>query len=493
MSEHTMFIEESSIWESLEGARKVLGLPPVVTQSAESVTVRSQETSLQASQSERTAQSANPKIQEIIAKSQKSIPLTAADVALLLQAEDSADLAPIFEEARRIKSSVYGNRVVLFAPLYVSDFCKNNCTYCGYRRDNPFPRRSLSVQEIGEEVKLLEQMGHKRLALEVGEDHLNYPFESILEAIDTIYAESDIRRINVNIAPVSVEQFRELKKHEIGTYILFQETYLKTQYKQYHKQSAKGEYNRQLFAHHKAMEGGIDDVGGGVLFGLAPYQFEVMALFLHNQELERRFGVGFHTVSVPRLQKAQGMDLSSFEYLVSDNEFRKIVAVLRIAIPLTGIILSTRESVTMRQELINLGITQISAGSQTGVGAYKESQEDRGEAQFSVSDERTPLEVLKDLVKREYLPSYCTACYRQGRTGKSFMDIVRAGKIHTLCHPNALLTFAEYIQDYGDTELKNLASTFLAREVDKIENSQLKKQVQEGLEKINAGGRDIYV
>ncbi len=432
-------------------------------------------------------------IAHIIQKSQSNEPIDLEEVSALIHAESPADLSPIFQEAERIKSSTYGNRVVLFAPLYVSDFCKNNCSYCGYRRDNNFGRQALTLEEIAQEVKLLETMGHKRLALEVGEDHQNYPFSRILEAIDTIYGCSGIRRINVNIAPLSVQEFRELKNHNIGTYILFQETYLQSQYAKYHKKSLKGDYERQLYAHHRAMEGGIDDVGGGVLFGLAPYAFEVLSLFLHNRELEQTFGVGFHTVSVPRLQQAQGMSLEDFPHLVTDDEFRKIVAVLRIAMPHTGMILSTRESVAMRQELINLGITQVSAGSQTGVGGYKESTRRKVESQFSVSDERSPLEVIKDLVRRGYLPSYCTACYRTGRTGNSFMNIVHAGEIHTLCHPNALLTFAEYIQDYGDHELKEIGLAFIQQECNRIENSHLKEQVAKGLASIAQGERDIYV
>ncbi len=455
-----MFIEEEALWKSLEEVKY---------------------------------SSTKLNIAHIIQKSRNSEPLSVEDVSTLIHGESAEDLSLIFQEAERIKSHIYGNRVVLFAPLYVSDFCKNNCSYCGYRRDNNFGRQALTPEDIGQEVQLLEAMGHKRLALEVGEDHHNYPFPRILEAIDTIYESSGIRRINVNIAPVSVQEFRELKSHNIGTYILFQETYLQSQYEKYHQQSIKGDYKRQLYAHHKAMEGGIDDVGGGVLFGLAPYAFEVLSLFLHNRELEQKFGVGFHTVSVPRLQQAQGMSLEDFPHLVTDDEFRKIVAVLRIAMPYTGMILSTRESVAMRQELINLGITQVSAGSQTGVGGYKESTLHKSEAQFSVSDERSPLEVIKDLVKRGYLPSYCTACYRTGRTGESFMNIVHAGEIHTLCHPNALLTFAEYIQDYGDDELKAIGSEYIERECEAIKNPQLRERVQEGIKKIEKGERDLYV
>ncbi len=433
-------------------------------------------------------------IQLIIKKSREGKTLDHQEVAKLISCDDKESLKLIFDEASRIKRKLYGNRVVLFAPLYVSDFCKNNCTYCGYKYDNQFDRKKLSFSEIKAEVSELEKLGHKRLALEVGEDEVNFSFEEILSSIDAIYEGSDIRRINVNIAPVSVEKFARLKEKNIGTYILFQETYDQSAFQKYHPRSLKGNYERQLYAHHNAMKGGVDDVGGGVLFGLADYKKEVISLVLHNEELEKEFGVGFHTVSVPRLKKAPGMELDMFNNLVTDDEFRKIVAVLRITIPFTGIILSTRETIEMRQELIDMGITQISAGSQTGVGGYKESaNKEKNSLQFETNDERSPLEVIKDLIKRGYLPSYCTACYRSGRTGLEFMDIVKANKIHLLCHPNSLITFAEYIEDYGDEELKSLGYTRIDSELAKIENDKYRATVAEKISKIRQGERDLYV
>lgn len=433
------------------------------------------------------------KVLEIIDKSKNKEKLSHNDVAILLNTTDEKSMNLIYDEAARIKESLYGNRVVLFAPLYVSDFCTNNCTYCGYRRDNKFDRKKLSVDEIKEEVRLLNKIGHKRLALEVGEDELNFPIEDVLSCIDAIYEGSDIRRVNVNIAATSVENYRRLKEKEIGTYILFQETYHKKSFEKYHPKSLKGNYERQLMAFHNAMQGGIDDVGGGVLFGLYDYRYEVLGLVLHNEQLEKDFGVGFHTISVPRIKKAQGVDVSDYKFLVSDEEFKKLVSILRIAVPYTGIILSTRETVSKRQELIDLGVTQISAGSQTGVGGYKENESSNSTSQFEVSDERSPLEVIKDLVSRGYLPSYCTACYRMNRTGMDFMDIVKAGKIGAICLPNALLTFVEYIEDYGDDELQKIGYEFVLQELKKIENDVLRKKVSENIEKIKQGKRDIYV
>lgn len=442
-------------------------------------------------------QASNPShddIMLILAKSRLMKPLSTFEVAQLIQVTDSDLLEAMYEQARAIKQHLYGKRVVLFAPLYVSDFCVNNCTYCGYRRDNTFDRKKLTKDQLIEEVRLLEAIGHKRLALEVGEDNVNYSFEDILKTIDVIYESSDIRRINVNIAPVSVEEFSRLKDHQIGTYILFQETYHQASFESYHPKSLKGNYQRQLYAHHKAFEGGIEDVGGGVLFGLYDYKFEVLAMFLHNLELEKEFGVGFHTVSVPRLKKADGMELDNFDYLVDDEEFIKIVAVLRLAIPYVGIILSTRENAKMRQFLIDLGITQISAGSQPGVGAYKENEDETtSSAQFEVSDERSPLVVIKDLVSRGYLPSYCTACYRTNRTGETFMNIVKEGKINLVCHPNALLTFAEYVEDYGDVELKEIAKKFIEDEVNRIEDVKFRNLVSSKIDLIRQGERDLYV
>lgn len=425
----------------------------------------------------------------VINKSRENEELSYNDIAILLQANDEKSLNLIFEESTRIKKHFYGNRIVLFAPLYVSDYCCNNCSYCGYKRDNDFNRKKLTEKELINEIKVLESLGHKRLALEVGEDNVNYSFDEILNTIDVIYNNSDIRRININIAPVSVEKFKELAKKEIGTYILFQETYDINAYEKYHQNSLKGDYERQLYAHHKAMEAGIEDVGGGVLFGLSDYKCEVLSLVMHNRELENKFNVGFHTVSVPRLQKANGVEMDDYN-LVNDDDFKKIISIIRIAIPYTGIILSTRETQQMRQELIDLGVTQISAGSQTSVGGYKDND---ASLQFETSDERSVLEVMKDLISRGYLPSYCTACYRMGRVGDHFMQIVKDNKIHLLCHPNSLITFAEYVEDYGDEELKKLATNLIEIELSKIEDEVFRDTVSKKIIAIRAGERDLYV
>lgn len=419
--------------------------------------------------------------------------ITPEEVAVLLNIEAPEDIRSLFEVAHQIKDRIYGNRVVLFAPLYISDYCTNNCTYCGYKRDNVFPRRKLTKAQIQDEVRVLEKLGHKRLALEVGEDARNAPLEYVLDAIDWIYEAGDIRRINVNIAATTVEDYRRLKAKKIGTYILFQETYHRPTYEALHPKSLKGDYERQLFAHHRAMEAGIEDVGGGVLFGLYDYKFEVLAMIRHNDHLEKHRGCGFHTVSVPRLKKAPGMELDQFANGVSDFEFKKIVTVLRLALPYTGIILSTRETEEIRTDLIQHGVSQISAGSQTGVGSYSESEASKPATQFDVSDDRSPMEVIKSLLRLGYLPSYCTACYRMGRTGDAFMEIVRAGKIGELCHPNALLTINEYAMDFGDDELKALVDAFTQDELAKINNPTTHRKLVESIAAVKEGARDLYV
>ncbi|TXT17138.1 MAG: thiamine biosynthesis ThiH [Erysipelotrichaceae bacterium] len=421
--------------------------------------------------------------------------LTYDEIAVLLNTEDEILLQQIFKTAGEIKDKIYGNRVVLFAPLYISDYCKNNCTYCGYKRDNIFPRRKLSREEIHQEVKVLEALGHKRLALEVGEDEDNCPFDYFLDAIDWIYEAGDIRRINVNIAATTVDNYKRLHGKKIGTYILFQETYHRPTYEKLHPQSLKGDYERQLYAHHRAMEGGIEDVGGGVLYGLYPnWKFEVLAQIMHNEDLERTSGVGFHTISIPRLKKAVGMELDQFEKGITDFEFKRIVTILRLALPYTGMILSTRETQEIRTDLIHHGISQVSAGSQTGVGSYSESQEDsQVTTQFEVSDDRSPIEVIKSLLKMDFLPSYCTACYRMGRTGDAFMEIVKAGRIGEMCHPNALMTLNEYCLQYGDDELRKLVDDFTQKELALIKNLVLKAKVTENIRLIKLGVKDLYV
>ncbi|MDF2523021.1 MAG: thiH protein, partial [Clostridiales bacterium] len=418
-------------------------------------------------------------IQKVLEKAMKKEGISHRDIAVLLQVEDEMQIKQMYSIAESIKKSIYGNRIVVFAPLYVSDYCVNNCVYCGYRRNNKFKRRKLTRDEIQQEVRILEKMGHKRLALEAGEDPVNCDIDYILDAIDAVYKTHEnngaIRRINVNIAATTVENYSKLKQAQIGTYILFQETYNKPVYDDMHPNSTKGDYEYHLTAFDRAMEAGIDDVGAGVLFGLADPKFEVLGLMLHNEYLEKNFGVGFHTISVPRLKKAEGIDLSNFPNLVSDSMFKKIVAILRIAVPFTGIIMSTRESHEMRREIIRYGVSQVSAGSSTGVGGYKERENGGSLDQFDVSDHRSPLEVLKELVEDNHIPSYCTACYRQGRTGDRFMSLAKTGEIQNVCQPNALITFMEYILDYGDDELHLKGEKLIRDEIDRIENIKIRE------------------
>lgn len=437
-------------------------------------------------------------IQAVLNRAKERKGLSHKDIAILLQIEDGEQLKEMYKIAGEIKKSIYGNRIVMFAPLYVSDYCVNNCVYCGYKKNNKFARRKLTREEIQEEVKILEKMGHKRLALEAGEDPENCPIEYILDVIDAVYSTQNdngtIRRINVNIAATTVENYRKLKKAKIGTYILFQETYHKPTYDRMHPNSVKGDYEYHLTAFDRAMEGGIDDVGGGVLFGLADPKFEVLALMLHNEHLEEKFGVGFHTISFPRLKKAEGNDLKGFSHLVSDDMFKKIVAITRIAVPFTGIIMSTRESAEMRRELLRYGISQLSAGSCVGVGGYREREEGKSDiGQFEMDDHRTPVEILKELVESKYIPSYCTACYRKGRTGDRFMSLAKSGEIQNVCTPNALMTLMEFIMDYGDEELHVKGEALIKEELKKIEKEDVRNLVSNNIEKIKNGERDLYL
>jgi 2-iminoacetate synthase len=437
-------------------------------------------------------------VQRVLDKSKERKGLSNEEVSILLQITDEEQTKEMFNIAGEIKRSIYGNRVVVFAPLYVSDYCVNNCKYCGYKKENEFPRRRLTRKEIQEEVKLLEKMGHKRLAFEAGEDPVNCDMDYILDAIDAVYSTENengvIRRINVNIAATTVENYKKLKEAKIGTYILFQETYHKPTYEEQHPKSIKGNYEYHLTAFDRAMEAGIDDVGGGVLFGLAEAKFEVMALMMHNAHLEKEHGVGFHTISVPRLKKAEGMDLDMFPHIIDDDMFKKIVTIIRLAVPYVGIILSTRETAEIRKELLQHGVSQISAGSCTGVGGYKE-QEMMGKKvdQFVVSDERTPLDILKELIDDGHVPSYCTACYRKGRTGDRFMSLAKSGQIQNVCHPNALMTLMEFALDYGDEEIYNKAETMIKKEVEKIEREDIRNLVKDNLERLKQGERDLYI
>ena len=447
---------------------------------------------------EETKNPTREEAREVIEKAKRRETLDYRDIAILLATEDKEIEKEIFKLAGEIKESIYGKRIVIFAPLYVSDYCVNNCVYCGYQRCNSFERKKLTQEEIAEEVKLLEKMGHKRLTLELGEDPVNAPIEYVLECLDTMYktqnANGEIRRINVNIAATSVENFKKLKDKEIGTYVLFQETYHKPTYERMHPKSLKSDYEYHLTAFDRAMEAGIDDVGGGALFGLADPKFEVLGLMMHNAHLEEKFGVGFHTISVPRLRKAKGVTMDEFPHLLTDEMFKRVVAVLRIAVPFTGIILSTRETAEMRREVLRYGVSQVSAGSSTGVGGYKE-REEKGydDKQFETSDERTPLEIIKELLDDGYIPSYCTACYRKGRTGDRFMSLAKSGEIQNVCEPNAITTLVEYALDYGDEEFREKALVTAEKVANEIENEKTKNIVLNNIKKLKEGTRDLFL
>lgn len=394
-------------------------------------------------------------VKEIIEKSKSAEGLTPEETAVLLNLEDKELIEEMFKAARQVKEKLYGKRLVVFAPLYVSNYCVNNCTYCGYKHCNDeLKRKKLNKEQLIEEVKVLESLGHKRIALEAGEDPVNAPLDYILDCIKSIYSikfdNGSIRRINVNIAATSVEDYKRLKDAEIGTYILFQETYHKPTYERLHVSGPKHNYNYHTTAMHRAREAGIDDIGMGVLYGLYDYKYETLAMLMHAMDLEETTGVGPHTLSVPRLRPAENVSLENYPYLVDDEDFKKIVAILRLAVPYAGLILSTREEPGLRDEIIALGVSQVSTGSCTGVGGYSEAYSDPEEKpQFEVGDHRSPVEMIESLMEAGYIPSYCTACYREGRTGERFMDIVKSGELYKICEANALITLKEFIDDYG--------------------------------------------
>lgn len=441
-------------------------------------------------------------VRAIIAAARQAKGLTMAEAAVLLQVTDKLLLTEIFETAKEVKLKIYGKRLVLFAPLYVSDYCVNNCAYCGYKRENCFQRRKLTKAQLVEEVRILESLGHKRIALEAGEHPAECPLDYILESIRTIYSikfkNGSIRRVNVNIAATTVEDYKRLKSAGIGTYILFQETYHRKTYELMHPSGPKADYDWHTTAHHRAMQAGIDDVGFGVLLGLYDYKFEVLAMLQHALNLEERFGVGPHTISVPRLRPALGMGLEQFPYLVSDADFAKLTAIIRLAVPYTGLILSTREKPALREKLLDYGVSQISAGSCTGVGGYKRedsrsTEEDDAKAQFSVDDHRSPDEVVRSVCQSGYLPSYCTACYRQGRTGDRFMSLAKNGQIQNVCQPNALITFKEYLLDYASQETRLVGEETISRQLEEIENEKVRSVTRERLQRIEEGERDLYL
>ncbi|MDR1781977.1 MAG: [FeFe] hydrogenase H-cluster radical SAM maturase HydG [Bacilli bacterium] len=431
-------------------------------------------------------------IEKVLDKASLKKGLSHQDVAILLNIKEEKQLERLHQISFDLKKTIYGDRVVLFAPLYLSNYCVNNCEYCGFKRDNNLDRYRLTLDEVTKEVKALEKIGHKRLAIEFGEDPINNNIDYVTDVIKTIYAAGDIRRVNVNIAATTVEEYKKLKDAEIGTYILFQETYDKDKYKELHgTDSLKSDYDRQLYAHHRAIEAGIDDVGGGVLFGLAnDYRFDLIALMIHDEELLDKFGVEFHTISFPRIKPAEGVNLSKYN-TIDDETFMKIVSIVRVAKPLVGMIVSTREDHDMRMRLINQGISQISANSSTSVGGYEE--DNHGKEQFELGDNLTLLETIKDLIKHGNLPSYCTACYRMGRTGKEFHDQVESLKIAQMCHPNAILTSLEYAIDSKDKELYDLAYPFLIEQIEKIKDEQIKDKVKGYFKRIENGERDLYI
>lgn len=433
----------------------------------------------------------------IVAKAREAKGIEPQETASLLQVEDPELIEEFFQAAREIKLKIYGKRLVLFAPLYLSNFCVNNCQYCGFRRDNRLIRRKrLSLEEIQEQVQELENWGHKRLLLECGESSLA-DMDYVEEAIATVYAakngKGEIRRVNINIAATTVDNYRRLKATKIGTYQLFQETYHRATYETLHE-GPKKDYARQILAPDRAQEAGIDDVGLGVLFGLYDYKFEVMGLIYHARHLEDRFGVGPHTISVPRWRPAVGVEFRP-RYQVGDESFKKVVAILRLAVPYTGLIISTRESVAMRTEAFSLGISQTSAGSRTAPGAYGKNGGGSGEVaseQFRVSDQRPPEEVIRSICQLGYLPSFCTSCYRRGRTGKDFMDQAKPGAIQELCAPNALLTFREYLLDYASEETQRLGENSLTRHLKEIANKRIREETAKRLLEIEGGKRDLF-
>ena len=437
----------------------------------------------------------NSEIHHILDKAAACKGLTHKEVAALLMTDNKEHLERIFQIAGDIKQQIYGNRIVMFAPLYVSDYCVNRCRYCGYNHDNEFPRRRLTMDEIREEVRILEKMGHKRLALEAGEDPVHCSIDYITDCIKTIYAmkldHGEIRRVNVNIAATTVENYKKLKDVGIGTYILFQETYHKPTYEEMHIAGPKKSYEYHLTAFDRAMEAGIDDVGAGVLFGLGDPYFEVLGLMLHNEHLEEKYGVGFHTISVPRICGAEGADLSMYKHIVDDETFKKLVAIIRLAVPFTGMIVSTRESVEMRKKLIKIGISQVSAGSTVEVGGY--TAREHNNSQFQVTDNRSAASIIDWLVDEEVIPSFCTACYRKGRTGDRFMSLAKSGNIKNVCHPNALMTLCEYMLDYGDEEFHNKVEKVIQREIPKIQNEQVRQLVIDNIARLKAGERDLFI
>ena len=422
--------------------------------------------------------------------------LTHREASVLLSCEIPEKVQEMYRLAEEIKKAFYGNRIVIFAPLYLSNYCVNGCVYCPYHKKNThIPRKKLTQQEVEQEVIALQDMGHKRLAIEAGEDPVMNPIDYILECIHTIYSvkhkNGAIRRVNVNIAATTVENYRRLKEAGIGTYVLFQETYHKESYLKLHPTGPKHDYNYHTEAMDRAMQGGIDDVGLGVLFGLELYKYEFAGLLMHAEHLEAAFGVGPHTISVPRIKRADDIDPNVFDNGINDEIFAKICALIRIAVPYTGMIISTRESQQVREKVIRLGVSQISGASRTSVGGYTEKERPTDTEQFDVSDQRTLDEVVRWLMEMGYIPSFCTACYREGRTGDRFMALCKTGQIQNCCHPNALMTLQEFLMDYAGEETRRIGEELIRAELQNIPRDKVREVCRDNLEKIRQGLRDF--
>lgn len=436
-------------------------------------------------------------IDAILEKAKLRKGLSHREASVLLACEMPDKIQQIYALAEQLKKDFYGNRIVMFAPLYLSNYCVNGCVYCPYHAKNKhIARKKLTQEEIVKEVMALQDMGHKRLALEAGEDPVNNPIEYILECIKTIYSiqhkNGAIRRVNVNIAATTVEEYRMLKEAGIGTYILFQETYHKESYEQLHPTGPKHNYAYHTEAMDRAVEGGIDDVGLGVLFGLERYAYEFAGLLMHAEHLEAVHGVGPHTISVPRVKRADDIDPDAFDNGIDDEIFAKIIACIRIAVPYTGMIISTRESKEVRERALHLGVSQISGGSRTSVGGYcEEEPEDENSEQFDVSDKRSLDEVVHWLMDLDYIPSFCTACYREGRTGDRFMSLCKSGQIQNCCHPNALMTLKEYLEDYASPDTKKIGEALIQKELGNIPKEKVREIIVHHLQEIEKGNRDF--
>ena len=435
-------------------------------------------------------------IDEILNKARERKGLSHREASVLLACDIPEKVQELYALAEQIKKDFYGNRIVIFAPLYLSNYCVNGCLYCPYHMKNKhIPRKKLTQEEVEKEVIALQDMGHKRLAIETGEDPVNCPIEYVLDCIHTIYSikhkNGAIRRVNVNIAATTVENYRKLKEAGIGTYVLFQETYHKESYEHLHPTGPKSNYCYHTEAMDRAMEGGIDDVGLGVLFGLELYRYEFAGLLMHAEHLEAVHGVGPHTISVPRVKHADDIDPDEFDNGIDDDTFLKICACIRVAVPYTGMIMSTRENQSVRERALHLGISQVSGGSRTSVGGYTEEERPHDTEQFDVSDNRTLDEVVKWLMELGYIPSFCTACYREGRTGDRFMSLCKAGQIQNCCHPNALMTLKEYLMDYAAPETKAIGEQLIQAELGNIPKDKVREICKDHLEKIEQGTRDF--